>query len=392
MVSQEPHAKSLQFVDAIGHRDGLEVLREPVRVTAWKPDIARLLPVYVADRYEGVEARTYLEISDAEIEDYLARNVAAVRAICEVQPPDIALANHLVMGPVVLGRALGDAVPYAVKIHGSALEYVVKRDPERFLPYAREGLAKARTVLVGSRHTAESLWEAMADPELPRRTRLGPPGVDVAEFRPMPDAAARVAALAEELEHEPPSAVESAFSRDAAAAADALRMLRPEDRHVVFVGKLIVSKGVDLLVAAWPLVLARVPAARLVIVGFGAYREGLERLLARAGGRGRRGGAGPGRGGPGGRGRGGCGSVSAAPPARVPGHDRRRLPRRRPQAARSGGDDRAARSMPSSRRCWPWLKPRSCRAPSPRRSAWSRRRRPHAARCRSRRITRGWRR
>jgi glycosyltransferase involved in cell wall biosynthesis len=96
----------------------------------------------------------------------------------------------------------------------------------------------------------------------------------------MPDAAARVAALADELEHEPPSAVESAFSRDARAAADALRMLRPEDRHVVFVGKLIVSKGVDLLVAAWPLVLARVPAARLVIVGFGAYRGALERLLA----------------------------------------------------------------------------------------------------------------
>jgi glycosyltransferase involved in cell wall biosynthesis len=280
LVSQEPHAKSLQFIDAIGHRDGLEVLREPVRVTAWKPDIARLLPVYVADRYEGVEARTYLEISDAEIEDYLARNVAAVRAICEVQPPDIALANHLVMGPVVLARALGDAVPYAVKIHGSALEYVVKQDPERFLPHAREGLAKARTVLVGSRHTAESLWEAMGDPELPRRTRLGPPGVDVAEFRPMPDAAARVAALGEELEHEPPSAVESAFSRDAPAAAHALRMLRPEDRHVVFVGKLIVSKGVDLLVAAWPLVLARVPEARLVIVGFGAYREALERMLA----------------------------------------------------------------------------------------------------------------
>jgi glycosyltransferase involved in cell wall biosynthesis len=46
------------------------------------------------------------------------------------------------------------------------------------------------------------------------------------------------------------------------------------------VGKLIVSKGVDLLVAAWPLVLAQVPDARLVVVGFGAYREALERLLA----------------------------------------------------------------------------------------------------------------
>jgi glycosyltransferase involved in cell wall biosynthesis len=283
LLSQEPHAKSLQFIDAIGHPDGLEVLREPVRVTVWKPDIGGLLPVYVLDRYEGVEARTYLEISDDELDAYLARNVEAVRAVCAVQPPDIALANHLVMGPVVLARALGDTVPYAVKIHGSALEYVVKRDPQRFGPYAREGLAPARTVLVGSRHTAESLWAAMGDDELPRRTRLGPPGVDLAEFRPLPDAAARVAALADELEHEPPSATESAFSRDAGAAAAALRGLRPTDRHVVFVGKLIVSKGIDLLVAAWPLVLARVPAARLVIVGFGAYRAALERLLGALG-------------------------------------------------------------------------------------------------------------
>ena len=44
-------------------------------------------------------------------------------------------------------------------------------------------------------------------------------------------------------------------------------------------GKLIVSKGVDLLLAAWPRVLAREPRAKLVIVGFGTYREGLEVLL-----------------------------------------------------------------------------------------------------------------
>jgi glycosyltransferase involved in cell wall biosynthesis len=49
---------------------------------------------------------------------------------------------------------------------------------------------------------------------------------------------------------------------------------------VVFVGKLIASKGVELLLAAWPLVLAREPAARLVIVGFGGFREGLETLAA----------------------------------------------------------------------------------------------------------------
>jgi glycosyltransferase involved in cell wall biosynthesis len=40
-----------------------------------------------------------------------------------------------------------------------------------------------------------------------------------------------------------------------------------------------VSKGVDLLLAAWPRVLARAPRAKLVVVGFGTYREGLEVLL-----------------------------------------------------------------------------------------------------------------
>jgi glycosyltransferase involved in cell wall biosynthesis len=60
-----------------------------------------------------------------------------------------------------------------------------------------------------------------------------------------------------------------------------LERLNPErDRLVAFVGKLIVSKGPDLLLAAWPLVLQSVPRARLVVVGFGAYRDGLERLGA----------------------------------------------------------------------------------------------------------------
>jgi glycosyltransferase involved in cell wall biosynthesis len=75
-----------------------------------------------------------------------------------------------------------------------------------------------------------------------------------------------------------------AFARDARAAASALAQLDGDrDRLVAYVGKLIVSKGVELLIAAWPLVLEREPRARLVVVGFGAYREGLERLCAALG-------------------------------------------------------------------------------------------------------------
>ena len=165
-----------------------------------------------------------------------------------------------------------------MKIHGSALEYVVRPHRERFLPLAREGLERAGGVLVGSRHTAESLWEVMDDPALPARTRLGPPGVDVHAFhqRPPGEAAERLTTLAGRLQGAGP-----AGWGGEAGAPDALRDMDPRrDRIVAYVGKLIVSKGVDLLLAAWPLVVAEEPAARLCVVGFGTYRDALTELAA----------------------------------------------------------------------------------------------------------------
>ena len=238
----------------------------PEGVTVHVPDIGRVLPVYVADEYEGFDAVPFPELTDDELGHYLDANVEAVRG---VPTPDVALANHLVMGPVILARALDGKAPYAVKIHGSALEYTVKPNPERFLPYAIEGIRAANGVLVGSEHTAGSLFEALSDePSLPRRTRLGPPGVDVHEFRPreprLDELAARPA---------------GGWGAEA-GAAEALRVIEPSrDRLVSYVGKLIVSKGVDLLLAAWPLVVDHVPDARLVVVGFGTYREALERFV-----------------------------------------------------------------------------------------------------------------
>jgi glycosyltransferase involved in cell wall biosynthesis len=238
----------------------------PDGVTVHIPDIGRVLPVYVADEYEGFDAKPFPELTDGELDHYIAANVEAVRS---VPTADLALANHLVMGPVILARALEGRVPYAVKIHGSALEYTVRPNPERFLPYALEGIRGAAGVLVGSQHTAGSLFEVLADePSLPEHTRLGPPGVDVHEFR----------------RREPD--LEQLASRPAAGwggehgSAEVLRRLDlSRDRIVSYVGKLIVSKGVDLLLAAWPLVVDRVPDARLVVVGFGTYRDALERFV-----------------------------------------------------------------------------------------------------------------
>jgi glycosyltransferase involved in cell wall biosynthesis len=301
LLSQDRHPERQSFVDAVGDWDGAalavrELRRVPVepasgarrgRCTVYRPNIGGLLPVYVADRYEGIEARTFAQCGEPEIARYIDANVAAVSELLELVRPHVALANHLVMGPVILARALKGEVPYAVKVHGSALEYTVKAQPERFLAPAREGLAGASGVLVGSHHTAASLWAALGEEDLVKRTRLGPPGVDVARFAPRnpAPAAVGVGALVARLraggagEREQGDA--SVFARDVLASAAALERIDPDrDVLVAFVGKLIVSKGVDLLIAAWPLVLERVAHARLVVVGFGAYRDGLERLCA----------------------------------------------------------------------------------------------------------------
>jgi glycosyltransferase involved in cell wall biosynthesis len=282
ILCQDRAAEELPFVDAVGDWvDGrLEVrtLREPVRCTAYRPDIGRILPVYVADEYEAFTAVPYPQLDDVAVQRYVAVNAAAVDDVVRRAHPDAALANHLVMGPVILARGLAGRVPYAVKVHGSALEYTVKPHRDRFLSYAREGLGPAKAVLVGSRHTAESLWAAMDDDRLPARTRLGPPGVDVDAFRPRSptEAANGLRALADRVER----GGSSGWGADAGAAS-ALRMLDPATESIVlYVGKLIVSKGVDLLLAAWPLVVASAPDARLCVVGFGTYRAGLERLSA----------------------------------------------------------------------------------------------------------------
>ncbi|HEV7399692.1 MAG TPA: glycosyltransferase family 4 protein [Solirubrobacterales bacterium] len=225
------------------------------------PDIHGLLPVYVKDPYEGFEVKAFPELSDEELGRYIDANVVAVREVADsVGGFDAALANHLVMGPAILARA--DVGPFAAKIHGSALEYTVKPNP-RFLPYAEEGMEVASGVLVGSRHTAESLWAALPGVKgLQEKTRLGPPGVDTEAFRPRG-----------------PSRPRGGLRAGAAPPFSA----PPSPRHprrVVFVGKLIVSKGVDLLLVAWPLVKAEHLEAKLEIAGFGEYEEGLRRLLA----------------------------------------------------------------------------------------------------------------
>ena len=128
LFTQEQYPETLDFVDSVVDCDNdviiVRLQRTPRfqgRCTIYRPNIAGLLPVYVRDRYEGFVVRTFPELSNEELERYIARNVAAVRSVALAAKPGLAFANHAIMGPCILHRALAGLLPYAIKIHGSAL-------------------------------------------------------------------------------------------------------------------------------------------------------------------------------------------------------------------------------------------------------------------------------
>jgi glycosyltransferase involved in cell wall biosynthesis len=226
-----------------------------------RPDVGGLLPVFVLDRYEGYRVELLQDCSRAELDAWVEANAAAVR---EYLPADVLLCNHVLLGGAV-GTASG--APYAVKAHGSELEYSMRGRPE-LEAWGREVLAGARATFVGSAHIREVVEQVCGHVE---RVHEVPPGVDVEEWRPRTREEA-LDALVEEARHDAPNPG-SASERlpDEGNAVQLGEFLAGDEPTVVYFGKLLHNKGVHVLLES----LAGM-GARTVIVGFGDYRAELE--------------------------------------------------------------------------------------------------------------------
>ena len=227
-----------------------------------KPDIPGPLPVFVIDRYEGHEPKLLQDFTAEEHDQYVQANAAALR---EHLPTDLVFANHVLMGGPV---AAATGARYAVKAHGSELEYSMRGNPE-LGALGREGLAGAEAVFVGSAHIREVLADVVGHVD---RVHEVPPGVDVDEFAPRPrDEALRGLLLETRADPPNPGNADERLP-DEGNTERIARFFESEEPTVLYFGKLLYNKGIHVLFEA-----LRTVGARAVVVGFGDYREELER-------------------------------------------------------------------------------------------------------------------
>jgi glycosyltransferase involved in cell wall biosynthesis len=248
VVCQEPHPEVVDL-------DGASVVR---------PELpGRLLPVFVLDRYEGLEPRLLQDLTRAERERYVDANAQALR---DLLPADLVFANHVLLGGPV---AAATGARYAVKAHGSELEYSMRGNAE-LSAWGCEALERAERVYVGSAHIRRVLEDVVGHVD---RVEEVPPGVDVDEFQPRGRDDA-LAGLLQEARRDPPNPGNAHERRPDEGNAERLAAFFATDEPtVLYFGKLLRNKGVHVLFDA-----LRHVDARAVIVGFGDYREELQRI------------------------------------------------------------------------------------------------------------------
>src|SRR5262245_9785225 len=226
------------------------------------PDIGGLLPTFVLDEYEGLEARLVQDLTVHERERYVEANAEALRAHL---PADLVFANHVVLGGPV---AAASGARYAVKAHGSELEYSM-RGNEELSAWGREALARADAVFVGSEHIRHVLEDVVGHVD---RVHVVPPVVDVDEFVPLARDEALRDLIAESRADPPNARNVNERLPDEGNAERLASFLADDEPTVLYFGKLLRNKGVHVLFEA-----LRDVDARTVVVGFGDYRNELER-------------------------------------------------------------------------------------------------------------------
>ncbi len=317
LMCQENHPELYDFIceGIIYHSNGRKeriLKRDPVypgKCIMHKPKLGNTLPVYVRDKYEEFsDPQPMINLDDTSIEKYLETNIKVLTQIINENQIKVILANHAVLMSVVAQRvAKRWRIPYAIMPHGSAIEYAVKKD-KRFFKYAEHAFDEAKQIFVIGKEIRNRLKELFTDiPGIDSKMTELNLGVNTSLFHPVKvkhrnDKINGLFNLLKDVERGKTKLQSQNILRELKADISKLKLLNvlkasasynakmtdedleeklqmidwDNEKILLFVGRLIASKGLHSIVTALPEILTNEPNTRLLVVGHGPQRELLE--------------------------------------------------------------------------------------------------------------------
>lgn len=314
VVCQDRNAGKLDFVDEhfIGTNNVPATAPNPGSIRVVVPDIDNLLLVYVFNQYEGftVKEMGNSQCSFDEIENYIDKTSAGLSKVL-MQGVDRILTNHAILSPAVTKRASKGQVPYDIKIHGSSLNFSLKQRPE-LLKYALEGLCHCEKIVAGTSYICKLLDETFAQHAkeigLHHKKVVIPPGMDPNVFQLIDTVKINQQRFLEKIkvytDKKPTGRQAQKIVLPNPASTDDLHKsltdltgtydqwavdydliqrwpaITEDEPVIVYFGSYLNTKGVGEVLVSFPAILNEIPKARLLIIGYGGYREHMEGILA----------------------------------------------------------------------------------------------------------------
>lgn len=325
LFCQEREAKNIDFISEYYafHDDNVHTdlmskrkTRFPGKCILYNPNLQGLLPVYVYDEYKGFKVKVFTELKDSEIKNYITFNRQSIETVHEKANFDVIQSNHVVMSPYI-ARSVWKKhkVPYYITLHGSAFNFTVRSDPKKFNPYAEMSLLDAERIFAVSDYNRTEILSYFSNiaSKIERKFTVTPIGVDTKTFKLLKGTKRksinRLCSLLrkkiQKWNYGKTPELKSEFLKELRRATfeeietlvikynnlynhgypdtdivESLKNIKWEhDRIILFVGKYLQTKGIQIIISAFPFILKELPNIHALFVGFGRYREELEALV-----------------------------------------------------------------------------------------------------------------
>ncbi len=251
----------------------------PGKCYFFRPHIGKILPVYVTDKYRNFIVKNFLDLDERQLNFYMDSNRRAARFILKHWNVEAILTNHALPLPATLGPlAKLFNLPMISIIHGSSIDFVASKN-NRYQLLALKGLEAASTIVVMSSYSREQVAN-LGNILNSSKIVTVPCGVNTKLFYPQLNKPKALREFKEAIDNLPPFDKNLGYRQPDADLKSKIAKLSLLDKLVVFLGKLMGTKGVQILIAASPLILSKNSNIKLVVAGFGDLRSSLENFIA----------------------------------------------------------------------------------------------------------------